>query len=302
MLNGLLGIFRPPFLALSLTFAAAGAAVGEYDGGFSWTHSLLLAVAAVSAHAAMNALHARLALRASPPGAPATAPLMWEAGTPAVGGLTPAASLRTALIAMGVAGAVFVYFLADSASHGMGPRMLPLAVVWLVVVLLYADVFSRIGLGELAAATGVGALPVLGGAFVQDGFLGPAGVAGGITAFFLALSLALLDGAADVEADRARGLRTIAVLAGRKTAARLFVVSAFAVPLFILAAMTLGALPWTTLLALLPIVAVVSPLGWALRRPGEAPPPDALSRVMFWGVSTAVLMVAATFVAIYFRM
>lgn len=300
MLSGAMGVFRPPFLALSLGFVAAGAAVGGYDGGFSWTHTVLIAVAAVAAHIAMNALHARVALAA--PGGSPPAPLMWDAGASGDHGLTPTASLRTALIGLGIAAAVFVYFLAGDGVLGMGTRMLPLVVVWLVVVVLYADVFGRLGMGELAAAAGVGGLPVIGSAFVQDGFLGPAGVAFGIAAFFLALSLALLDGAADVESDRPAGLKTVAVLAGRKTAARLFVASAIAVPVFLLAGMVLGALPWTTLAAFLPVVTVTDAIEWALRRPSEPPPPSALNRVMLWGVSTAVLIVAATFVASYFRM
>lgn len=299
MLNGLLGLFSPPYLALSLCFAAAGAATGDYDGGFSATHTLLVLIAAAAAHAAMNALHARLALRHGGEAAART-PYMWESA-PARPGLTPPVALRGGIIAVGVAAAVFVYFLADDRVHGGGAPMIPLVTVWLLVTLLYADVFSRMGLGELAAATGVGVLPVVGAAFVQDGLLGPAAVAFSVTSFFLVLSLALLDGVGDVEADRAAGMRSVAVLVGRKTAARLFAIAALAVPIFMLAAMALAALPWTSLVALLPFVLVVSPIGWAVRRPSDAPPAGALRRVMLWGVTTALLVAAAAVVAIYFR-
>ncbi|HUH13799.1 MAG TPA: prenyltransferase [Longimicrobiales bacterium] len=299
MLNGLLGLFSPPFLALSLSFAAAGAAAGNYDGGFSLTNTLLILLGASAAHAAMNALHARVALRHGGD-AGAQAPYMWESA-PVRRGLTPAGALRAGMIGLGVAGAVFVYFLADDALYGGGAPTIPLATVWLLVALLYADVFSRMGLGELAAAAGVGVLPVVGAAFVQDGLLGPAAVAFAVTSFFLVLSLALLDGVGDVDADRASGIRSVAVLLGRKTAARLFVISALAVPIFMLAAMALAALPWTSLLALLPFVLVVSPIGWGLRRPADPPPPGALRRVVSWGVTTALLLVVAVVVASYFR-
>ncbi len=44
MMNALVGVARGPFLLLSVTLVAAGAAAGAYEGGFRWSRTALALV------------------------------------------------------------------------------------------------------------------------------------------------------------------------------------------------------------------------------------------------------------------
>jgi 1,4-dihydroxy-2-naphthoate octaprenyltransferase len=152
--------------------------------------------------------------------------------------------------------------------------------------LAYTDLFARIGIGEITAGLGLGALPVAGTAMVQDGTLGPAAIAASIPAFFMTFNLLLLNEFPDETADREGGRRNLVILLGRKAAALIYSLAALSVPVAIIAAVTLDGLPWLCLFAALPSVLLVQPLRWAFFKPEEPVPVPALASNVIWILAT----------------
>jgi len=68
-----------------------------------------------------------------------------------------------------------------------GMALVPVMIVGAVCVLGYTDLLARIGWGEIAAGLGLGGLPVIGTALVQDGTLGQAAVAAAVPAALMAI-------------------------------------------------------------------------------------------------------------------
>jgi 1,4-dihydroxy-2-naphthoate octaprenyltransferase len=89
---------------------------------------------------------------------------------------------------LAVAALIGTWFLAT-----VGWPLVPIVAVGAVTVLTYTGLLARVGVGEIAAGLGLGMLPVLGTALVQEGRLGPAAMAASIPPFFLTFNLLLLN-------------------------------------------------------------------------------------------------------------
>jgi 1,4-dihydroxy-2-naphthoate octaprenyltransferase len=146
--------------------------------------------------------------------------------------------------------------------------------------------------GEVAAGLGLGALPVLGAALVQEGLVGPAARAAAVPAFFMTFNLLLLNEFPDEEADRRGGRRHLVILMGRRWAAMVYVLAAAATPLAVAVAVSQGWLPRLALVGILPSVLLVRPVSWALRVPDEPVPVPALGANVVWILATNALLAA----------
>jgi 1,4-dihydroxy-2-naphthoate octaprenyltransferase len=285
------GVIRAPFLLLSITLVASGAAASAYDGAFLWSRTLLALVGLVALHAAVDVLNEASDMKSGIDLHTQRTPFSGGSGTLPSGEMTERTAWLIGYGAFAVGVACGVWFL-----YQVGWQLLPIFLAGAVCVLTYTDLLAKTGVGEFAAGLGLGALPVLGCAMVQDGRVGTAAVAVSIPALFMTFNLLLLNEFPDEVADRQGGRRHLVIRFGRIKAARIYTAAALATPLAIVAAVALEALPLVCLLAALPSLLLVQPLRWAFGDPQEPVPVPALGANVFWNLCTN-LALAATLVA-----
>jgi len=176
--------------------------------------------------------------------------------------------------------------------------LLPIMILGAICVLTYTDVLARLGIGEIAAGLGLGTLPVMGAAIVQDGTLAPAAIAASIPGFFMTFNLLLLNEFPDEAADRGGGRRNLVLLFGRRPAAAIYAIAALLTPLAVVAAVVMGVLPVASLIAVLPSLLLVKPLQWAFTTPSADVPVSALGANVMWNLGTNTLLAIGLALAI----
>jgi 1,4-dihydroxy-2-naphthoate octaprenyltransferase len=288
-----LGVARAPFLVLSITLVAVGAAAAAYDGAFGWVPTLLALVGLVALHTAVNALNEASDMTTGIDLHTRRTPFSGGSGTLPSGQLSVRSTRTFALTSAALGGLIGVHFALQ-----LGWGFAALMAFGAAAVLLYSEVFARSGLGELCAGLGLGALPVWGTAWVQGRPPDAAALWAGIPAFLMTFNLLLLNEFPDEEADRVGGRRNLVLLFGRRAAAAIYSGAALLAPASILAAVALGALPRLALLALAPSLLLARPVAWAFTRPLEDIPLPALGSNVVWNLATntvlALALVAAT--------
>ncbi len=282
------GVARAPFLMLPVTLVASGAAASAYSNGFSWARTGLALVGLVALHIAVNALNEWSDYRTRIDFETQRTPFSGGSGTLPGGGLSSRTALVFALGWAAVGLAIGIWFL-----EMVGTAILPIVIVGGVCVLFYTDVLARMGLGEIAAGLGLGALPVMGTALVQDGFLTDAAIAAAVPSFFMTFNLLLLNEFPDEEADRKGGRRNLILLFGRRAGAMIYVLAAILTPVSVVAAVGLRILPPPALVAVLPSLLLVKPIGWAFTDPAQPVPIPALGSNVVWNLATNALMAVA---------
>jgi 1,4-dihydroxy-2-naphthoate octaprenyltransferase len=290
------GVARAPFLLLSITLVASGAAAAAFEGHFDWLRVVLALVGLVALHAAVDALNEWSDMRSGLDLETLRTPFSGGSGTLPAGGMSPATALAFGLTAAAVGLAIGVWFLTR-----VGSSLAPILVIGAVCVLLYTDVLARLGIGEFAAGLGLGNLPVMGTALVQDGTLGSAAVAASIPAFLMTFNLLLLNEFPDELADRAHGRRNLVILLGRRPAALIYAVAALLTPVSIVGAVVVSVLPPLSLAAVLPSLLLVKPLGWAFSDPSRDVPIPALGANVMWNLSTNSLLAISLVIMILTR-
>ena len=294
-MNGLapwLGVARAPFLLLPVTLVASGAAASAYEGAFGWSATLVALVGLVLLHAAVNALNEASDMTSGIDLRTTRTPFSGGSGTLPAGRLSVRATRLFAYACAVVGGLIGGWF-----ALRLGPLFALLMAVGAAAVLFYSDVFARVGVGELAAGFGLGALPVWGAAWVQGAAPGPAALWAGAPAFFMTFDLLLLNEFPDEEADRAGGRRNLVLMLGRKGAALVYAGAAALTPLTIVAAVALRALPLAALVAVLPSLLLQKPLAWALGDTREPVPVPALAANVTWNLATNGVLAVALAVA-----
>ncbi len=294
--DAVLGVARAPFLLLSVTLVACGAAAGAYSGDFSWFHTVLALVGLVCLHASVNALNEASDMRSGIDLRTARTPFSGGSGTLPAGLLTPGQAQAFGLLMAAVGLAIGIYFLVH-----VGWAMLPIIVLGAISVLAYTEVLARIGLGEIFAGLGLGLLPVMGAAIVQGGRLGPAAVAAGIPAFLMTFDLLLLNEFPDEAADISGGRRNLVLALGRPAAALVYAIAAIATPVSIAVAVAVRALPLVALAGILPSIALAGPLRWAFGRADEPVPLPAMGANVIWNLATNSVLAIALFLAAALR-
>jgi 1,4-dihydroxy-2-naphthoate octaprenyltransferase len=285
-------VARAPFLLLSVTLVAAGAAAGAYEGSFDWRRTALALIGLVALHAAVDALNEVSDMRRGIDLHTRRTPFSGGSGTLPSGAMSWRAALVFGLAAAAVGLASGLVLLA-----AVGWPLVPFMVLGAVSVLAYSDVLARLGLGELFAGLGLGFLPVAGTALVQGGHLGATAMAAGVPAFCMTFNLLLLNEFPDEDADRAGGRRNLVLLLGRRNAAVVYSLVGLAAPVFLVSAWQLGWVPAIALIALAPSLMLMRPLRWALVRPQEEVPIPALASNVMWNLATNSLLAVALFIA-----
>jgi 1,4-dihydroxy-2-naphthoate octaprenyltransferase len=287
-----LGVARAPFLVLAVTLTASGAAAGAYGGAFDPLNTLAALIGLVALHAAVNALNEAGDMRRGIDLATERTPFSGGSGTLPSGALPVRAA-----VAVGLGGALVGLLCGLWLLGRVGPVLIPYLVTGAVLVLAYTDLLARIGVGEVAAGLGLGALPVAGTALVQGGGVGPAAWVVAVPAFFMTFNLLLLNEFPDEAADRAGGRRNLVLLLGRRGAAYVYAGAALGTPLTILVGVVAGALPIPALIGLLPSLLLSSPLRWAFTAPDGPVPIPALAANVQWNLGTNVLLAVGLVVA-----
>ena len=286
------GVARAPFLLLPITLVAAGGAASLFDGHFSWSRTLLALVGLVALHMAVNILNEWSDMRTGIDLATERTPFSGGSGTLPQGGMSLSSALAFGLTCAALGLAVGVYLVS-----AVGWPLVPIMVIGAISVLVYTDVLARMGIGELAAGLGLGGLPVLGTALVQDATVGPAAWAAALPATFMTFNLLLLNEFPDEVADREGGRRNLVILFGRRTAALIYAAAALATPAVIVIAVVVGALPAVCLVAALPSLLLAKPLGWVAGDTGRPVPVPALGANVVWNLTTNTVLAITLVVA-----
>ena len=298
-MNGLapwLGVARAPFLLLPVTLVAAGAAAAAYAGAFAWGPTILALVGLVLLHAAVNALNEASDMATGIDLRTKRTPFSGGSGTLPAGLLSVRATRVFAYTCAVIGGLIGGWF----ALH-LGPMFALLMAAGAAAVLFYTDAFARVGVGEVMAGLGLGALPVWGSAWVQGPPPGPAALWAGLPAFLMTFNLLLLNEFPDEEADRAGGRKNLVLMLGRKGAALVYAAAALLTPVAIVAAVASGALPPQALAAVVPSLLLSAPLRWALGDAREPVPIPALGMNVAWNLATNSVLAAALVVALVVR-
>lgn len=286
------GISRAPFLLLSVAVVANGAAAAAYAGTFDPVRTLLALTGLMFLHVAVNALNeasdyeSGIDLRTDP------TPFSGGSKTLPQGYLAPQAAYWFGYATAAAGALIGLYFLTV-----IGTPLVPFIVIGAICVLAYTDYLTKYGIGELAAGLGLGALPVAGTALVQDGVLTTTAVAAAVPAFFLTFNLLLLNEFPDQAADRYGGRRNLTHRLGRPRAAAVYVLAALAVPVSIVTAVLLNALPTLALVAVLPSAILARPISWALDRPATSLTIDDLRDNVIWVLATNFLLALGLYIA-----
>lgn len=283
-----LGIARANFLLLPVALVAVGAAAAAWDGAFRWTPTLLALVGLTLLHAAVNALNEASDMETGIDLQTVRTPFSGGSGTLPAGQLSVRATRVFAYGCIGVAAVIGLWF-----AVRLGPWFVGLLAVGAASVVFYTERFARIGLGEVVAGLGLGALPVWGAAWVQGPPPGPAALWAGVPAFFMTFNLLLLNEFPDEAADRAGGRKNLVLLFGRQGAALVYAAAALLAPAAIVAAVVLGALPTHALAAVLPSILLVPPLGWAFGDSRQPVPHGALGANVAWNLATNAVLALA---------
>jgi len=288
ILKAFAGVARVPFLLLPVTLVASGAAAAAYEGPISWMRTVAALIGLVALHIAVNVLNEWSDMRTGIDLKTLRTPFSGGSGTLPSGAISRQQALVFGLSWAVLGLAVGVWLLVQ-----VGLVLVPIMVLGAVCVLGYTDLLARIGWGEIAAGLGLGGLPVLGTALVQNGTLGQAAVAAAVPATLMTFNLLLLNEFPDAAADQAGGRKNLVLAMGRTRAAAVYAAAALMTPTAILAAIIADVLPVLSVAAVLPSLLLVKPLRWAFSSAAEPVPIPALGGNVIW-ILTTNLMLAVT--------
>ncbi len=295
MLRAYAGVARAPFLLLPVVLVAVGAAASAVDGRFDLPRTLVALVGLVAMHVAVNAFNEVSDFARGIDLETAPTPFSGGSKTLPEGRLSPTGGRAVALAGAAVGAGVGIWFLLL-----VGWKLLPILFLGALATLAYSDLLARAYVGELFAGLGLGTLPVLGAALVQDGALGPTAWAASVPAFFMTFDLLLLNEFPDEAADRRGGRRNLVLGLGRRGAAFAYLTSGLLAPATIAVAVAGGWLPMTALWATAPSLLLIAPTRWTvatLRGSHEPVPIPALGTNVAWNLATNAVLAACLAVA-----
>jgi 1,4-dihydroxy-2-naphthoate octaprenyltransferase len=151
-----------------------------------------------------------------------------------------------------------IYFIAT-----LGFAIIPLGLLGIGFMYFYTSHLARVGLGELATATGF-ALWSIGTYFVQVGYYSLDILAVSLLPALAGVSLLLLNEFPDVEADRLGGRRNIPLMLGLEPASRIYSLQIGSMYVWLLVLIVVRILPVPALLGImtLPIAIRAVSLAW----------------------------------------
>jgi len=230
----------------SVVLAVAGTSLAWWDGYFNLGHAVLAFFGLLFWHTSVNVLNDYFDYRSGID--LHTEKTQFSGGS----GVLPSRVLRArSVLVFGlalflVAVPIWGYFVAVE-----GVLLVPLVVAAAVCVLLYTPVLTRLGLGELASAYGVGMFPILVFYFVQAGSLSAEAIVLALLAAILVAGLHLLNEFPDAEADRVGGRRTLPIVLGNTKASWVLLGILLVGYTWLVAWVSVGVMPKAALLGLL---------------------------------------------------
>ena len=294
-LSSYAGISRIPFLLLPVVLVATGTGAAAWSSGSLNTGRAILALFGLLAlHVGVNAINEASDAKRGIDSA--TSPTPFSGGS----GKVPSGEISVKEAALfGFTATVAGLFVGLWFLLKLGLVMLPLIIMAAVLVIGYTDIFARIGLGEVAAGLGLGALPVIGSAIVQNGTLDITGIAAGIISFMLTFNLLLLNEFPDRDADQRGGRKNLVLIFGPGKAARIWLAVALCIPALVLLMTALNILPWPCMIASLSVIILKGPIQWAWKGVEETPfpPIPVLAANVYWNLATHALLAAGFFAA-----
>jgi len=247
---------RPQFLTLAAVLVLHGSALAAWHGSVHIGHSLLAALALILLQGSVNVLNDwHDWSRSGIDHATRQTPFSGGSGLLPRGEMEPGAALALGIGTL-LAGSAIGLYLAWVA----GWPLLVLGVAGALSVVLYTPLLTRIGLGEIMAGLGLGALPIVGTYYLLTGTFDIAAWVSGIPATLLTYNLLLLNEFPDAEADRAGGRRHMVVVLGKRRARWLYTTVEAGTFASIVAGVAAGVLtPWALLglIALVPAVRAI---------------------------------------------
>ena len=253
---------RPQFLTLAAVLVLHGSALAAWHGSVHIGHSLLAALALVLLQGSVNVLNDwHDWSRSGIDHATRQTPFSGGSGLLPRGEMEPRSALALGIGTL-LAGVAIGLYLAWVA----GWPLLALGVAGALSVVLYTPLLTRIGLGEIMAGLGLGALPIVGTYYLLTGTFDIAAWVSGIPATLLTYNLLLLNEFPDAEADQAGGRHHMVVVLGKRRARWLYTAVEAGTFASIVAGVAAGVLtPWA-LLGLIALVPAVKAIRVTLER------------------------------------
>lgn len=234
---------RPHFLILSLALVFLGSALAWHDGHFQAGHAALGGLGLLLLHICVNTLNDYFDYKNGIDLKTVPTPFSGGSRVLNAGLLGPGSVLRFSLACFVLAVPIGVYFLFRT-----GWGLLPILTAGALIVLLYTQLLTRMGIGEIAAGLGLGTLPILGLYYIQAGTYPVPVLWASVIPGLLTFNLLFLNEFPDLEADRAGGRRHLLVLLGRSRCAWIYAGSTLLAYIVLLLGVFLGFMPPLSLL------------------------------------------------------
>lgn len=259
---------RPKFLVLAPLCVALGL-TATMATGFqpSLSECLLILLAALSAHIAVNSLNEYQDFTSGLDAATERTPFSGGSGALPDDPDSAPLVLAFATLNLMLATAIGLYFISQR-----GVTLLPIGVIGIVIIITYTRLLNTVAWACLIApGTGFGLLMVPGTAIALTGENLITAWCLAIPAFFLVNGLLLLNQMPDVEADAQAGRNHWAIRFGKASAARVYLVFMVLAYASIAVPVLLGMLPVGTLLAMLTLFIAAPTVLGVLRHAASTP-------------------------------
>jgi 1,4-dihydroxy-2-naphthoate octaprenyltransferase len=253
-LKYILGPMRVPFLILAPACVLLGLGTAVWThGGVSPLHFVLALVGAIAAHISVNSFNEYFDFKSGLDSKTQRTPFSGGSGTLQEKPELSRQALATAIVSLVIVSLVGVYFL-----WVRGPRLLPLGLVGVLLLVIYTPWLAHDSvLCLIAPGLGFGYLMVVGTHFVLTGEYSGTAFVASLVPFFLVSNLLLLNQFPDVEADRSVGRSNFPIAIGRRASSLIY--GAFLLLAFvsIVVGVLLHYLPKASLLGLLALAAAI---------------------------------------------
>jgi 1,4-dihydroxy-2-naphthoate octaprenyltransferase len=163
-----------------------------------------------------------------------------------------------------IGSAIGLYF-----AYTVGWMLLPLTVFAAISIYFYTESLSHWYIGEIVTGINFGPLMVLGGYFIMTGHYSVEALAAGVISGILVGTLLYLNEFPDHKVDKAIGRKNTVIALGLSKASKIYVVLISAVFIWILVAITLNLLPFTTLVTYLVLPTALKATSGLLRDHGD---------------------------------